>query len=686
MYEDLTNDNLSENNANLEVNKQDPLLLSLDDEKLNKVLDERIEYAESEYKKLDIYERRKLNLNYYLGKHEPNDKSKLKDYQTRYMDNIIYEAEASIKPIALSRMPDLLIVPSDENETKGSEKLTKILNNDLRKRTRRRVMGLAHKHLPIYFHGCVKYRWDSAAGANGDYVFEAVNPENIICDFVPSTNADDMGFIVHKNPMTLKEALVLFPNKKAELLDAVFGGNEDSRQKDEQKGYATRVVIEEVWFNWFDGDEEGVRREEYVLWRFNGGKKVILNKMKNPNFDYEGHPVFVTTDEAGEERVLSEEEIMQVAFGMIQIPVQQKKTFKNYFQQPHKPFIFINYDWLGNMPLDNTSRIEQVILLQDNVDIEGRQITDITHTSRGKWIGSAEGGLKKKDMQEFDPTDPNQNMFVQQDMDKAIKHFPGEQPSPALYQTQEINRARIFQKMGVNDTTRGEVTTDTATTAQISREQDFGRLDDLVEDTINYLAEQMALAAMHMIKLRYTKDHVISLVGKDGKMVFETINSDMVEDGMDVMVYASATDKILRKREAFERAGLQLTDPLSFFEDTEASNPKGRTRRLLSFITDPNTYLMTEVEEMTTEEMAAQLGAQPGQPEQTEQPEQPSPGGGDAMGAITQIEQGQMPQPPQQITPLYVDTINEFLQSPRFMNLDPQIQQLATQFAQQLAV
>lgn len=667
---------MTDQQTNQSVVAENPLLISIDDSELNRVLDERIKIAKERYREDDLTERRKKNRDYFLGNHEPN--KHLKTYQAKYMDNVIYEAEASIKPIALSRLPDLLVKPAnDTNESKETaDGLTEVVNSEIRQRQNRRTLGVMHKHLPIYLIGACKYRWDPNKGNDGDYVFEFRHPDNLLLDYVPSTNPDDMTFIVDTVRMTIKEALIRFPNKKKELLEAVFGNvNDEQQEKARQRGYATQIEIQEVWFSWFNEENEEPQREEYVLWRYSGSRDVILHKMRNPNFDYEGRTIYVTQDENGEDVELGMEELMLMQLGMLPpMPVEKRIVYRNFFEQPRKPFIFINYDWLGESPMDSTSRIEQSILLQENIDIRGRQITDIANRSRGKNIFSAEAGIKKDDVQRLDFTNPAQDIHIQQDIDKAYRFVPGEQPSEALFREQDMNRQRLFAKMGVNDTTRGQIATDTATTAQIARESDFGRIDDLVEETINYAAEEMVRAALHMIKLRYTEEHMRKIIGRDGSVVFQSLTSDMIEDGMEVEVFASGTDRVMRERKAYERAGMNLTDPLTFFEDTDSSNPKERARRLMLYLSDPASYQMQVIEDMDPEEMALQLqSAQAGQ----------DTGGQEALNAIAQLQQGGQPPLPQQVTPSYLDTLNNFLQSPEYGQLPPEITATIQQFAQQ---
>ena len=52
---------------------------------------------------------------------------------------------------------------------------------------------------------------------------------------------------------------------------------------------------------------------------------------------------------------------------------------------------------------------------------------------------------------------------------------------------------------------------------------------------------------------------------------------------------------------------------------------------------------------------------------------------------IQLLQQGQQPQPPQQMSPAYVSSIEAFLKSPDFQSLDSTKQQLIVQYAQSVA-
>ncbi len=585
----------------------DPLALDIDDDVLVNILDKRLERDKGWYKdKKDLYARQQRNKDFLFGRQI--DEDELRTYDARYVDNLIYESEASIKPIALSRLPDLLVKPGkDEEESKKvAEDITDVINDDMRRRENRRVLGLSFKHHPVYFIGIIKSLWDPQKGPLGDYRFKVIHPDNIVIGKTASNDPQEAPYIAEYIMKTVKELIMMFPDKEAKLKEKLIrDGTLASDTINNEAGMATEVKLTEVWFTWYEKKGDKNQRIEGVLWKY---EDLLLKKMKNPNWDWEGKDILFRLDqETNERQEIPEEELQNSALFGITIPGLESETvFNNHFETPQKPYHFVTYDEWGEMPYDETSRIEQVIRLQEAVNLGGKQIRDMVTRTRGKHIFSTDSGLTTEDIEKLDMANPEEDILVDGKVNETHAFFQGEQPSAALFQEVDQNRERVFAKMGVHSTTRGEVQTDTATTSQISREADFGRIDDLAEETINPAAEWMANAAMQMIKLRYTEDHLRRIVGKDGSVTFQKINQDLIEDGMEVTVHASGVDKILRKREAFERANLQLTDPLTFFEDTDAADPKERTKRLFKYQSDPEGYYLEYVQDIEGTEGQAQ--------------------------------------------------------------------------------
>jgi len=623
-----TRSNNPPGDENLEI--LDPLKLDLNETDFVNAVNRNIKASRKFFKEIQLYERRRINEAYWLGnqhggindtenfighpdkRYHNSNRLFARHDQNIFIDNLIYQGEATLKPIALSRVPDLIVNPGSNSEEskKNAELLTGVVNSDMRKRENRSVLGRAYKHRPIYFTGITKYRWNPELGSDGDYMFENIHPDNVDVDHTAVDNdTNKMDWIVHRFKQSVKQTLMRFPGKKQDLFEALGWTAEDTKKEAQ---LATKITISEVWFTWFEknkDEEDQFERIEGVAWMF---KNVLLKKMKNPNWDWQGTKQFFIYDENNTKKDIDDDQVRQSLMTGESVPIIEEETvFRNFFKNPAKPFYFMGYDQLGRMPYDETSRIEQSINPQNNINKIGKQILDIGDT-RPKLVLSEQSGLNADDVQRLDLTDPDQNILVAGVLSEVFTFIPGEQPSPALFQNQEINRDRLFSLIGANATTRGEREAgETATGRQILREGDFNKQDDEVEETINPAAEWMAMAAIHMIKLRYSKDKMRRILGTDGDFVYESINRDLVEDGMEVSVSASGVDKVRRKQEAFERARLKMTDPLSFLQDTDTPNAKKRTEMLMTFELAPDLYLKEFIKEQDTKAMAESLANQP---------------------------------------------------------------------------
>ena len=651
------------------ISAQDPIALDIEDKKLIEIIDDWVDENKRKFNsEYDLDTRRKENEKYYFGRQlkEKDKKGEVKTYQSHYVNNEIWEAESHLKPLALSKLPDFKVTTTNEaDESKQSaDDLTEVVNTDMKSRKRREVLGLGFKHNPIYFIGVIKAIWDYQ---KNDYDFIIVHPDNIIFDFYASgKEATEMRVVAEYLPITPKEVLMRFPDKKEDFLEEFRKEKNINTEDIPEKAMASKIKIMEVWFTWFEQNGDKWERVEGTLWKFN---KVMLKKGKNPYFDYSGEKrLFTYKDEKKEEVPL--EQLQMMAMGDEMMGVQSQQVFRNYFKDPQKPYILIGYEQWGKTPIDETSRVEQEIPLQNSLDKRGQQVDEMIDRARGKHIWSKLGGLKAEDLEELDMSDPEVDMLVDEDVNKVHEFIPGEQPSAQMFKDKQDSADKIRAKAGVQAIT-GEIQTDVATTNQIAREANFTRADDLVEDTINYASEKMAQWAMQFIKLFYTKEHLKEAHGADGSIIYKKLHRDLVDDGMEVVIKSSSTDKLRAEKLAKEAAQLQMIDPLSYYEDVGLTDPKGRTKRLIDYMADPLSYSMKHVEGLETTNQ--QVNALNGQ------------GSAEALQVIMMLTQGQQPPLPQQVDEGYIQALTNFLQSEEFNALPPELQQMALEFAAQVS-
>ncbi len=588
--------------------------LSIEDEDLVKNLTTRIDRSRRWFEQhYNLTARRKKNEMYLFGRQVDQKEAdgKLKDYETRSSDNALYEIEASLKPLAMSKLPDIIITAggSDEERKKAALDLTKAIDNQNKQREQREVLGLGFKHLPVYFTAVMKAVWDPNEGKNGQEKFVIINPEYIIVDHTANCrDVDKMSFIAEIVPMTVQEMIMKFPKKKQQIIAKMRESGVllslDGDLRDDE--LASEVKIWETHFDWYKKKKKediGVPQEGFpdetpewetvaaVMWKY---EDLLLGKMLDPNFDHEGHDVMYVYDVPGDEstkhEVKPEEVFMSELMGVPMPNISVERVYNNYFFRPHKPYYFFGYDQWGKIPYDETSRIEQNIRNQENLDDQNKTILDQLKT-RVKHIWSKESGLKSADIQRLDMDNPKLDVLVEGQVNNVHKEVQPERPDAAQFNALGDTRSRMYAISG-SSAVRGQIQSDTATTNQIAREADFTRSDDLVEDTINAACEWMSEWRVHFIKLRYSEDHFVDIVGSQGSETSIKLRRDLVQEGMKVMVKASSTDKLKAQRNAMETAGLgaPFTNPLDFFQDMDMNDAEGRTQRGLLFSLDPQGY------------------------------------------------------------------------------------------------
>ncbi len=617
----------------------DPLALTgIDDADLIKTVDKWIEDTRSFYKEeYDLYEVRKRNETYRFGRQVAKllKEKKLKDYEARVMDNVLYEIERTEKPLALSQLPDLIVSPGTQTDQSKhlADMITKVVNSDLQKEENRKVLGMAWQHRPVYRVGIIKCIWNPQAfGGLGDYEFIYVLPDAVDVDHTAvEADADKMVYVSHKVSLTVKKVLMMFPKAKDKFLDELRTQGVMSKNDEEPswKAMATPIDIREVWFTDYQPEEGKWKRVEGVLWKY---RTCMLGKMKNPYFDYEGETQTFSYEDprlVSSKRKLSIEEMQQgMVTGQFAPNVVQEQVYHNFFDSPKKPFFFMVYDQWGKQPYDETTHLEQNIYNQDGLDSMNKQIQE-TLKRKGHHIWSKMSGLTAAMIKQMDHNNPNEDYIVNGIPQQQHEFIPPERPTPQEFQDLDRLHDRMYAVASATSI-RGEVQDEAVTNNQIGRESNYTVMDDMVESTINKASQWMASWAMHMIKTRYTQEHFRKILGDKGEWVFMQVHQDFVEDGQAVMIKASGTDKLRKQNNALNLAKMGQIDPLSLYEDMDLDDPEGRTAKMVSFKTDMPLYLSAFVETAATStpELANKLMALTQQG--MNQPGAPTPGQGQA--------------------------------------------------------
>jgi hypothetical protein len=558
-----------------------PILdLDIDDDKLIKFIDNYTKGSKKFYNTdKNIDKRRELIKRYFFGDqiqgrlyNGVSQRRELKSYEKPYVDNVLKEGEDILRPLVLSRLPDIIVNPGVESRVprETAESLGEAVNKTLHSDEQKKILTRAFRHHPLNFTACIKWKWNPNKGGAGDVEFEVVHPKNIDMDYMATENDErKMRIIIHYVEKSLFEWTMLFPKKEDEL-KKYAKEMKKWQEKNDPDGRAFNLKLQEVWFDWqekaenFDPENPDFDFKSGVLWKIGkADKAVILDKRLDPNWDWEGEEKLFFNDQP-----VPEELIPQLALIGFNLPgLERRKVFKNFFDKPRKPFIFMGYEQYGEMPLDETTRVEENLLLQENYDIRGMQITKMIDDAKGKNVYSSLSGLKKETIEAMDVNNPDQDMYIDGDLRQVHAFLKKEQPSQAMFGDLGRTRERIMEKLHLAAPVRGEITTSVATTNQIAREGSFTTADDISDLTINEVSTKMGEALLHMMKLRYTPQHFQKLLGTEGEQTHQRLTSDIIEDGMIVSIRASGTDKLKAERQAKEEAQLGLSDPISYMKD-----------------------------------------------------------------------------------------------------------------------
>lgn len=617
----------------------DPLALNIPDKKLVKIIDKRIRDSRKFFRspKYNLYERRKKNEMYILGRqiNSKEERNELKVYEARFLDNALYEIESTIKPIALQNMPDLIIAPNNETPEarKTAESLTKAIDTQVKNRKNRIALGIAFKHVPVGFVGWIKAEWNPELGKFGDFEFRPVHYDYMDIDHTCNTpNCDDMEFVSELCPTTVQNVVMMFPSKKKDFFDelkkdGVFAKQLEGKDDFSESDLATPLQIRQIWFKWYERsddkkvvdskdkiiNEPGVKWKiiRGVIWKFGD---CILKKIKNPNYDYEGEEKLIVYEDPSNEaskRDPSQAELYLSAALNMKIPGSRKEqVYRNYFDMPRVPYYMMTYDQWGKIAYDETSRIEQNLRNQQFMDKNGKDLEEAL-ANKGKHVFSKESGLEAKDIERMDMENPTQDLLVDGDVNATHTFIPPVQPQPQAFENLDRLLKRMKDLAGVSNV-GGELQSQTATSNQIGRENNFTVLDDLVENTINPASEWMAQWSMQFIKLRYSEPKMTYLLGQKGQDAFIQLKSNMIDQGMVVMIRASGTDKLKAHNEAQQAWQDQSIDPINYYRDMGYDDYATRAEMFLIWMMDKNSYNVKYI--MSLEDTTQQANALAQQP------------------------------------------------------------------------
>lgn len=530
----------------------------LSDEELNQIIDARVSESKTVYNMMKLDERRKKNERYWLGHHYNQDEVQ----GLEFIDPVIYRNTEQRIRLAVGKTPDIIVVPgSDElNARQNAKKVERMLDIDISSKEKKRLLknGLRHEH--IYLIGITKASWNPNKGVGGDYEFRLCDPRKVLLSHtgrIPEEGytSDNCDLILEIVEEPVAVVLAKFPGKANELKQ-LLGADDGSR-------LASTIKYQEGWYTYHD---ENGQILEGVFWRYN---HLVLRNIKNPYFDFEGY----------QKPIYKDGQIQRDWGGQ----VITEQAFRNFFERPRKPYILFSYENLGKTPIDDTTALEQAIPLQRNLNKAGKQIRDISDGITNKY---AFNNTITQDQARLVTSNPKEPIWLDtnEPVTNAVTNFTNAGPPAVLFQEKMDAINSIDALFNTQGSTRGEShAAESGISKQITREGDLVSTDDMSDIVLERVVEEMGGWAIQLSKMMYVDAHFKSKSGKDGAVIQEIIQRDMIDDGISISVRGSITDKATARNMAINLGSAGAIDPMTMFEEMDAPNPKERTERLLKF-------------------------------------------------------------------------------------------------------
>jgi hypothetical protein len=603
------------------------LSLELDDEELIKQIDKNIEEAKEVWRKKTLEDGEK-NFKYYLGKEEVKLTAGDK---TRVVENIIFRNTETIVPVLTSNTPEPRIFHPNK---KFIEKLRKILT--IRWEVFDKMLEKSRVSIRrnfFWYLGVMKTRFDEDLK---EIVWETVKNDHVIVD----PDGEFVAQII--DDLTLQETIELYPKNKDKLLNLV------GVKPTDKKMLGSKISFIEY------------HEPDFTVWKY---KSIILDKQKNANWDW-GETKEV--DEMGVES--------SVAYNVL-----KKQTY---------PYIFFKTFNTNSEVYSDTSLIEQAIPLQDLVNKRKRQIDENAEEANGTLVGSGDY-LSKEQFATIKGSSRERIWVEKGDARAALTRMAGNPLQGYVQDDFVMTKNEIDNIMGTHSTTRGAGSqSDTATEAVLEKQQDYGRIDDVIKSYEDFCEDYFNMT-LQMMMIHYDEEHYLPVEGHDDislsrdllieelskiyKYKDNELRGGKYEEATRyvkpiVMVKRGSTlptDDVSKRNDAINLWGAGGIDPLSLYEELNDPNPELRARRL---------FIWNQAPQILFPELAKVMGAG-GQASPQEQYTE-------GMIKDTEaIQNGEKPpvnrelQDPQQAQ-LHIQGHSVYMDSDEFNKLDPPVQQL----------
>lgn len=485
----------------------------------------------------------KVSEQYYRG--NQTDRDLITNNNSDTVENRVFEAVETIVPIVTDKAHQFLVLPGSENE-KSMERaniLQKVLSRKYETLEMQKKLEQITRHMLCYRFGVAKWEWSYE---KDDVNVRVIDPRLML---VPKLRLDphDLPYKIEIQEYTKKEMEEYWPNCDIDSFapeDMIETGSHPNSSK--KKLYR----VYEVW------------TPEVVAWFC---KDKLIERIANPYFDFKGtEKKYIKSTRNGAK-------------------IDTKLVFQNIFDRPTDPYVFFSTYDVGDEPFGSVSLVEVGIPLQDAINTQKRRIID---NLRRMGNGQVYVDTDAMSQEESDNITDEVGLIIRGEGVASENKVRREQgvPLPAGHFNNLSHSEQVFDNlMGVHSSTRGAGGGKTLGQDIISRQQDFTRID-LITRVLNRGVSRISMGLVQLMKMYYTETQVLKIVGEEGAVEFVRLNSEDIDDHIEIIVKSGETlpmDKVSLRTEAVQLWQLGALDPTTLFERLEFPNPAKAAERLI---------------------------------------------------------------------------------------------------------
>lgn len=571
--ENLVDSGINKTNVNdtdregIDSEYMDILELPMSDEELLTLRDEYEEKNNGYSPK--IKPRQEKNKVYYVGKQRSNTSN----LDQVVSSNLIFEAEETFIPQALSKNPEPVVWSDNTEEGKAaSNDIKTMLQYHADVLCLRRTLGVMVRHWSIYLTAVVKHGWDVK---NKDITLDIRKPQNFVFD--PDGYIDVYGnyvgaFLGERIESSAQKLIDLYPKHKDYIFLKVDGK------------LGTQVKRTEWW------------TDEYCFTTF---EDKVLDKHKNEYFNYDSKSVEV--DEFGLENETATPGI-------------------NHFGNPKMPYTFLSVFSLQERPHDITNLIEQSIPNQDRINDRDDQISRNLRASNNSLVLSGVAFNSETARTAAQAVEDGNPILSPNGDTSAVVRLPASPLPNGVLQALETDKQTLRSVFGTEGlTSEPDSRTATARGMILNQSHDSTRIGGGIGDALEQLADNVFNWWLQLYCVFYDEPHYGAIMGNGRAVEYVTIVNTNLTRKFVVSVSPnsmSPKDEISEQNQAVELWGAKALDPISLFKKLNYPDPMETAKQVALWTTNPQLYM-----QMYFPEQAQQAPPQPGQiPPQPDSP------------------------------------------------------------------